>query len=687
MVNVKDYGAVGDGVTDDTVAINAAVAAAFATSASAGMGGATVYLPPGDYAVSSTVYVRPVTVVTGTAQAGSSTTITLASGASSTNDAYSFAKITITGGAGSGQSRIIISYVGSTKIATVGQTWTTNPNNTSVYSIDTFSTSLRSVSMVGHPLGSRVKALSGFSGDAVVSVDSLAASGDRYGQLVGLTIDANNIASVALHVGLSVERHYESLNIVNGTVASLRVDGAQNNVFESLHVGSAPRALMVLNGAGNNLFNRVEHAGATVNACYLGLDTSLPSYYRNFFGTGSPPAQNLWVKCVMEQGAAETMIPLYIASGTYNHFNDVIFSTTYNSTTPAASVVTVGDSGSSNCFNNQFNGCTFNRSNDPSSQLYVLVNSNGFQTVFSDCTWAPGVSGSDALQLYNAAMIDRADMPSSFQVQNMAGSATDNVQVFSGSRVSGTTSQRSMYRSTIPRGVRPPYYNTTLARWEVFDGTTWLGLTSNTQTLTYGTNVVVDASLGRHYIVTISNGVAFNINTPSNPTAGQEISFEIRNSSGGAHGAITFISTAYATQGAVTIPNGGIATVTFYYNGSKWIETTRSFNTVRVLNVTSNNTPSINTDAYDQVNILAQAGAITSMSTNLTGTPADGQELVIRVKDNGSARAITWGSSFQASGTVSLLTTTSPSKTHLTRFRYDSIAGKWVAIFTDATGY
>jgi hypothetical protein len=48
-VSVKDFGAVGDGVTDDTVAIQAAIDSVFNT------GGGTVYLPTGTYLVSSIV--------------------------------------------------------------------------------------------------------------------------------------------------------------------------------------------------------------------------------------------------------------------------------------------------------------------------------------------------------------------------------------------------------------------------------------------------------------------------------------------------------------------------------------------------------------------------------------------------------------------------------------------------------
>ena len=74
----------------------------------------------------------------GTAQAGGSSTITLDSGASATNSFYNNAVIFIRSGTGAGQTNIITGYVGSTKVATVGASWATNPSSSSVFTIAAF---------------------------------------------------------------------------------------------------------------------------------------------------------------------------------------------------------------------------------------------------------------------------------------------------------------------------------------------------------------------------------------------------------------------------------------------------------------------------------------------------------------------------------------------------------------------
>ena len=98
--------------------------------------------------------------------------------------------------------------------------------------------------------------------------------------------------------------------------------------------------------------------------------------------------------------------------------------------------------------------------------------------------------------------------------------------------------------------------------------------------------------------------------------------------------------------------------------------------TKRVGTTTSSATPTINTDNYDMYTLTAQAADITSFTTNLSGTPTDGQTLIIRIKGT-AARAITWGASFAAS-TVALPTTTVSTDMLTVGFIYDSASSKWV---------
>lgn len=98
--------------------------------------------------------------------------------------------------------------------------------------------------------------------------------------------------------------------------------------------------------------------------------------------------------------------------------------------------------------------------------------------------------------------------------------------------------------------------------------------------------------------------------------------------------------------------------------------------TPRVTSIVSSGTPTVNSDNCDAVDITALAAAITSMTTNLSGTPTNFQRLVFRIKDNGTARAITWGASFEALG-VALPTTTTINKRLTVGFIWDSTTSKW----------
>ena len=74
-------------------------------------------------------------ITTGTAQAGGSNTITLAASSSSVTNFYVNNTISLESGTGSGQIKFITAYDGTTKVATLSTSWTTNPDATSTYII------------------------------------------------------------------------------------------------------------------------------------------------------------------------------------------------------------------------------------------------------------------------------------------------------------------------------------------------------------------------------------------------------------------------------------------------------------------------------------------------------------------------------------------------------------------------
>jgi hypothetical protein len=95
----------------------------------------------------------------------------------------------------------------------------------------------------------------------------------------------------------------------------------------------------------------------------------------------------------------------------------------------------------------------------------------------------------------------------------------------------------------------------------------------------------------------------------------------------------------------------------------------------RASTTTSSATPTINTDNVDIYGLTAQTADITSFTTNLSGTPTNGQRLWIYVVGT-AARAITWGSSFE-NGAVTLPTTTVTTQRLDVLFVWNSVTSKW----------
>jgi len=90
-------------------------------------------------------------------------------------------------------------------------------------------------------------------------------------------------------------------------------------------------------------------------------------------------------------------------------------------------------------------------------------------------------------------------------------------------------------------------------------------------------------------------------------------------------------------------------------------------------------TLTIDTDVSDFATITAQAEVLTIAAP--TGSPVEGQKLIIRLKDDGSARGITFNAIFRALG-VTLPTTTVVSKTTYLGLVYNSTDTKWDVVAT-----
>jgi hypothetical protein len=94
----------------------------------------------------------------------------------------------------------------------------------------------------------------------------------------------------------------------------------------------------------------------------------------------------------------------------------------------------------------------------------------------------------------------------------------------------------------------------------------------------------------------------------------------------------------------------------------------------RVTSITSSSTPTPNADTTDLYKVTALAATATFGAP--TGTPQDGQTMILRIKDNATARALNWNAIYRVIGVV-LPTTTVVSKWIIIGLIYDATDTKW----------
>lgn len=191
--------------------------------------------------------------LSGTAAAGGDATITLTGGVA-TDSYYNGQVVVVTDGTGVGQSRRILSYVGSTTVATVAENWVVNPSSDSVFVV------FGSVTDASIPIVEDIQTQIGTAGDGLTDIASVAAVAGAVGSVTGAVGSVTGaVGSVTGNVGGNVA----------GSVAS--VVGAVGSVTGA--VGS------VTGNVGGNVTGTIgglsTQAKADVNA---EADTALSDY-------------------------------------------------------------------------------------------------------------------------------------------------------------------------------------------------------------------------------------------------------------------------------------------------------------------------------------------------------------------------------------------------------------------------
>lgn len=149
-----------------------------------------------------------------TAQAGAAGTITLDASASAVTDFYAGQLCHIVSGTGAGQSRIISAYNGTTKVATVGSNWATNPDSTSVFVIE----ALPGVIAANTPTNFSLLSV---DSNGRVDVIKVAGTTQTAGDIIGDTNDIQTRIPAALTAGGNMKSDALAINGVTGAAANL----------------------------------------------------------------------------------------------------------------------------------------------------------------------------------------------------------------------------------------------------------------------------------------------------------------------------------------------------------------------------------------------------------------------------------------------------------------------------------
>lgn len=130
---------------------------------------------------------------------------------------------------------------------------------------------------------------------------------------------------------------------------------------------------------------------------------------------------------------------------------------------------------------------------------------------------------------------------------------------------------------------------------------------------------------------------------------------------------------------AATAPTSGQVLTATSGTAATWQTPASSAPRVTATASTSTLTPNANTT--DIAAVTAQAANLTVAAP--TGTPVDGQQLTVRIRDNGTTRTITWNAAYVPFQSGQLPATTIINKTHYAVFWWNAATSVWELVTGD----
>lgn len=163
----------------------------------------------------------------------------------------------------------------------------------------------------------------GFTDDSPIlwTDESTVPGGDRGGRSGGFYIDGNDLAAEPLYIGLTVQRHFDSIEVRGGAGfnnAGITVAAGQNNTFTNVNSEfNAGSNLRLDYGTGGNKFFGCELNQAGRYNLELAQSGSNPiaSLY-------DCPADNHFHACIFERAGVDGDACLYLGAGGDNYFNE-----------------------------------------------------------------------------------------------------------------------------------------------------------------------------------------------------------------------------------------------------------------------------------------------------------------------------------------------------------------------------